>query len=237
MPPVSETDIQREYYASTADRYDDMHLHVDDEQYFALGVLAGCLPFLQAKSVLDVGAGTGRALRYLAEARPGLTVRGVEPVAELRQRAYAAGISPSELTDGDGLRLDFPDASFDVVCEFGVLHHVRTPDRVVSEMLRVARRAIFISDSNNFGQGSPIVRAGKQALRAFGLWPLANAIKTRGRGYIVTEGDGLSYSYSVFRHDAMLRGACRSVHIINTTPAGVNPYRSASHVAVLGIKG
>jgi hypothetical protein len=29
---------------------------------------------------------------------------------------------------------------------------------------------------------------------------------------------------------------CRSVHIMNTTPAGSNLYRTASHPAVLGLK-
>jgi hypothetical protein len=29
---------------------------------------------------------------------------------------------------------------------------------------------------------------------------------------------------------------CRSVHIMNTTPAGSNLYRTASHLAVLGLK-
>jgi hypothetical protein len=50
------------------------------------------------------------------------------------------------------------------------------------------------------------------------------------------EGEGLAYSYSVFQDYPSIRRACRSVHIINTTPAGVDPYRSATHVALLGLK-
>jgi hypothetical protein len=113
---------------------------------------------------------------------------------------------------------------------------VRDHRRAVSEMLRVARKAIFISDSNSFGQGSRLVRAAKQALRAAGLWRIADLVKTRGRGYTITEGDGLAYSYSVFDDYRLIKASCRSMHLLNTQDADVNPYRSASHVALLGIK-
>ena len=113
---------------------------------------------------------------------------------------------------------------------------MRDHARVVGEMLRVARTAILISDRNNFGQGTPWVRAIKQAINAAGLWPLANFVKTRGKGYSITEGDGLAYSYSVFSDYDQIRAACKSVHVLNTLDAGVNPYRTAPHIALLGIK-
>jgi hypothetical protein len=103
-------------------------------------------------------------------------------------------------------------------------------------MLRVAGRAVFISDCNNFGQGSLLGRGLKQCLNALHLWPLADFIKTRGRGYTLSEGDGLAYSYSVFNDYRQIREKCRSVHVLNTSDAGRNPYRTASHVALLGIK-
>ena len=134
------------------------------------------------------------------------------------------------------MSLAFDDGQFDLVCAFGVLHHIRTPDLAVAEMLRVARRAVFISDANNFGQGSLVWRSVKQCLNALRLWPLANLVKTRGRGYSVTEGDGLAYSYSVFSNYRQLQRACHSVHFFNTLPAGPNLYRTAGHVAVLGVK-
>ena len=229
--------MQRAYYARTANAYDRAHAHEGDAHYFALSFLLGALDFLEATSVLEVGAGTGRALLHLTRYRPELTVRGIEPVDELREAAYAKGLSRGILLAGDGNTLAFADQEFDAVCAFGVLHHVPRPDQVIREMLRVARRAIFISDSNNFGQGSPITRTVKQAINAVHLWRLANWIRTRGRGYQITEGDGLAYSYSVFNDYELIRRHCRSVHILNTAEAGVNPYRSASHVAMLGIKG
>jgi SAM-dependent methyltransferase len=165
-----------------------------------------------------------------------VTRAGVEPVPALRQVAYDKGVDPAELRDGDATLLEFPDAAFDLVSGFGMLHHVRDHRRAVSEMLRVARKAIFISDSNSFGQGSRLVRAAKQALRAAGLWRIADLVKTRGRGYTITEGDGLAYSYSVFDDYRLIKASCRSMHLLNTQDADVNPYRSASHVALLGIK-
>ena len=40
--------------------------------------------------------------------------------------------------------LAFPDRSFDLVCEFAVLHHVARPGTVIDEMNRVASRMIAI---------------------------------------------------------------------------------------------
>ena len=185
--------------------------------------------------MLDLGAGTGRVQRHLKNERPGLRLIGIEPVAELRKVGYANGLAESELIAGDATNLPFEDGSFDLCCEFGVLHHVRRPEQMIGEMLRVAKRAIFISDSNNFGQGSLPSRMLKQSLNALGLWPIADFLKTGGKGYTLSEGDGLAYSYSVYNNYEQIAQSCR-IHILNTGDAHINPYRSASHVALLGIK-
>ena len=230
-----EVEEQRQYYARTAHRYDAMHVGPGDEHSFALSILLGAIDFVGASSVLDVGAGTGRALEFLRVRRPDIRAMGVEPVADLRRVAHDKEISPSDLVDGDAQDLAFQNRQFDLVTGFGLLHHVPSPARAVSEMLRVANKAIFISDGNNFGQGSALARLTKQVLDRVGLWPLANRIKTQGRGYTVSEGDGIAYSYSVFSSYEQIADSCRSVHVINTLPAGPNHYRSASHVALLGI--
>jgi hypothetical protein len=100
----------------------------------------------------------------------------------------------------------------------------------------VAKRAIFISDSNNFGQGSAPARAVKQIANSLGLWPIIDFIKSRGKGFILSEGDGVSYSYSVFNNYSQIRRACESVYLLNTQDAGVNLYRTAASVALLGVK-
>ena len=227
---------QRQYYAATAARYEEMHVAADDEHHFALGVLSGVLDYLQVKSVLDVGAGTGRAVRYLRERRPDLRVVGVEPVAELRAVGYQQGLPEDSLIDGNGSALPFQDGEFDLVCEFAVLHHVPDPAIMVGEMLRVARRAVFISDANAYGQGGRPLRMFKALLRNTGLWRASVMLRTRGKGYYVSEGDGVAYPYSVFDNYRQVREQCSRVHVLNTLDAGVNPLHSAPQVALLGIK-
>src|SRR5690606_33853332 len=85
------------------------------------------------------------------------------------------------------------------------------------------RRGVFLSDGNRFGQGRLVARAAKLGLWAAGLWPLANYVKTRGKGYQITEGDGLSYSYSVYDDLTQLEAwadRCSVVPFGATLPSG-----------------
>lgn len=236
MGNSDEVRIQRQYYAGSAHKYEEMHVGEGDEHFFALAFLGATLRQLDIHSILDIGSGTGRAVRYLKKHHPDLKVVGLEPVKELRQIGYSLGLSESELIDGDATKLSFDTSEFDLVCEFGLLHHVPRPEVAVAEMLRVARKAIFISDSNNFGQGSPAIRLIKQLINRFGLWGFANFLKTKGKGYSISEGDGLAYSYSVFNNYDQIKSQCTRVHLLNTRDGAINPYATASHVALLGIK-
>ncbi len=231
-----EIEIQRQYYALTAGKYNALHCQPNDEHYFALSFLLAASGFYDFKSILDVGSGTGRALLYIRKNRPDILVKGIEPVKELREVAYDMGLKRDEILDGDATSMPFPDGEFDIVAEFGMLHHVRSPEIVVAEMLRVAKRAIFISDSNNFGQGSFPVRMVKQLLNSLRLWKFAYLVRTRGKGYAISEEDGLAYSYSVFNNYRQIKAQCESIHLLNTKDGSMNAYRSASHVALLGIK-
>ena len=91
-------------------------------------------------------AGTGRALQEIKRLCPDVFSMGIEPSAELRERGHLKGLSPTELLDGDAERLNFHNGEVDLVCAFSVLHHVPRPGVVVAEMLRVAKKAVFISD-------------------------------------------------------------------------------------------
>ena len=229
-------EIQRRYYAETAEQYDSIHGNNNVEHNFALQFMISACRYLGIRSILDVGSGTGRALLEVKAAIQGISVAGIEPSCELRKVGYSKGLEESELADGDAMDLNFPDSSFDLVCEFGALHHIPVPSKAVAEMLRVARKAIFISDSNNFGQGRWLSRLAKQAINAAGLWPLSYWIRTKGKGYTISENDGLAYSYSVFNDFPQIEQNCASVHMFNPLPAGPNLYRTASHVALLGLK-
>jgi ubiquinone/menaquinone biosynthesis C-methylase UbiE len=230
--------IQQKYYIDTAAEYDIMHVHegADPEHELAFFYMCSMIEKLKINSVLDVGAGTGRVVKDLQKKYPQLKVTGIEPVAALREQGYKKGISRDDLVDGDGKKIHFAEKCFDLVCAFGILHHIDKPEMVIGEMMRVSKRAIFISDSNNFGQGSRVQRFIKQTVNAMGLWNAFNFVRTGGKKYQISGGDGLFYSYSVFNNFRFIKKYCSSIHLLNTRGAGTNPYRTASHVALFGIK-
>jgi ubiquinone/menaquinone biosynthesis C-methylase UbiE len=232
----AEVEVQRGYYAKTASEYDRMHISAHDEHGFALSYMISVVDYLAIESILDIGSGTGRALITVKSKVPHVKIVGIEPSRELREVGYSKGITDSDLIDGDATNLQFADGSFDLVCEYAALHHIPKPHLAISEMLRVSKRAIFISDCNNFGQGSRVSRYVKQIINAVGLWSIADYIKTKGKGYTISDGDGLAYSYSVFNDYARIKSECKSVHFLNTINSGPNLFVDASHVALLGIK-
>jgi SAM-dependent methyltransferase len=169
-----------------------------------------------------------------------MAIVGVEPVQALINQAASAGLPLNTIIQGRGEDLPFDSDSFDAVSAFGTFHHVGRPQAVLQEMLRVARRAVFISDSNRFGTGLKPIRIVKLALASVGLWGAADWLKTRGKGYTISEGDGLAYSYSVFDSvPAMAKWADRIILV----PTGrvsdaslYHPLLSAAHVLLAGIK-
>jgi ubiquinone/menaquinone biosynthesis C-methylase UbiE len=197
VPP--DVEIQRRYYTNTASRYDTMHANEGAADPFCQSFVHSLFHLLKIRSVLDVGTATGRGLRNLQQALPGAFVCGVEPVAALLQHGRASGeIAGVSVLQGSGEALPFPDNAFDAVCEFATLHHVPAPNVVVAEMLRVARRVVVIGDSNRFGQGPWPARLFKLSLYKLGLWRWFDFLRTRGKRYQFSEGDGLFYSYSVY---------------------------------------
>lgn len=237
-----ERRVQADYYTSTAAHYDSMHLGCDDEHSLALRYVSAFMREFELRSLLDVGTGTGRAMVALSSTNPGVLLAGIEPVSSLvtRARAKLEGQGVVQLASASGYRLPFRDAAFDSVCQFGVLHHVRHPDQVIREMMRVARYAIFLSDSNRFGQGPFGVRVLKLVLARIGLWPVANYVKTHGTGYTLSAGDGLSYSYSVFDSlPALQTWADRIVLVPTGTPRSSGwcmPLLTSSHVLLCAFR-
>ena len=187
--------IQRAFYAATAESYDQAHDADEKNHGFSLAeqFMLSVTEFLNIQSILDVGAGTGRVLLKIKKERPDVQAIGIEPSPELRSVGYAKGLLPAQLREGDATRLAFNDGSFDLVCEFGLLHHIAMLSSAVSEILRVARKAIFIVDINNYAVGNKYLPMLKQSIAAVGLWPLAVLIKTRGKRYSISEDDGLEH--------------------------------------------
>jgi SAM-dependent methyltransferase len=241
MSTSQPEDIQAEYYRRTAADYDSMHVDQNDEHARALRIISHLVREHDIKSILDVGAGTGRAVKHFLTNHKDVTVRGIEPVPALRDQAVARHNIPPELIEvGRGEQLPFASQSIDAVCEFGVLHHVRRPADVVREMLRVAQKAIFLSDSNRFGQGSRLARWVKLLAYKTGFWQPVNLINTRGRGYHLSEGDGLSYSYSVYDNYDLIARWARQVVLIPSFPHSdrtwLTPLLTSGHVVLCAFR-
>jgi len=232
--------LQASYYSRTAARYDELHTaDLRDEHYAALQAIEAVGDLLDLGTFLDVGAGTGRAVLFFRER--GRHVRGVEPIGPLIDQAIAKGVPEGVILCGTGQSLPFEDQSFDAVLECGVLHHVADPSCVVKEMMRVAKKAIFLSDSNRFGQGGTLARLTKLALYKTGLWGTARYIQTRGKGYTISDDDGVGYSYSVYDSYAQLAEWADTMWCLPTRTdrcrkSWMHPLLTSSHVLLCAMR-
>ena len=91
--------------------------------------------------ILDVGAGNGHLTVALARRGHPLVATDLAHAMLIRNSASGRALADAE-------RLPFPDASFDVVVESNLLHHVEDPVAVLREMARVSRGKIGVIEPN-----------------------------------------------------------------------------------------
>lgn len=97
--------------------------------------------------VLELGPGFGAATEWLVDHVGKLTCleSDATSAALLAERFAARGV---EVVTGDAARMEFPDASFDSVCCFTMLHHVptlREQNELLADSLRVLREGgVFV---------------------------------------------------------------------------------------------
>jgi SAM-dependent methyltransferase len=237
---MTETDPflrQQAYYKRVAHHRES--LHDSDEIDFSLILLEGYLRRCETESLLDVGSGAGRVLSQLVSSFPGMDISGIEPSEDLRAVAHERYHNlKSKLADGNAYHLEFPDNSIDIVTEFAVLHHVHDPRQAVREIVRVAKQAVFLVDTNNWGQGSPLKRLLKLSLRYAKLWDLYIHISTRGQNYKFSEGDGVYYSFSLYDIIDLIRPKFPRIYIMNADAKQTVHYGlfQAPGLCVLAIK-
>jgi ubiquinone/menaquinone biosynthesis C-methylase UbiE len=99
-----------------------------------------CFKEARGLRVLEIGVGLGADHQQFAEAGADLwgidlTERAIE---HTRQRLAVIGLN-SNLALGDAENLNFPDASFDQVYSWGVLHHSPDTQKAIDEVLRVLK--------------------------------------------------------------------------------------------------
>jgi ubiquinone/menaquinone biosynthesis C-methylase UbiE len=98
--------------------------------------------------VLDAGAGTGALALALAPLVGEVTA--VDVVPELLEEGRRRGVAFPNVSfvEGDAMHLAFEDGTFDLAGTLRTLHHVRRPELVVAELVRVTRAggALLIVD-------------------------------------------------------------------------------------------
>ena len=133
----------REMFSRLAERYDlvndvmsfGMHRRWK-RQSVALALAAGRRP----ARLLDLCCGTGDMAFYAEQRDPRLEIVGVDftlPMLAVARNRKAAGPSRLRLTQGDALRLPFPDGTFDAITVGYGLRNIADPAAAVAEMRRV----------------------------------------------------------------------------------------------------
>jgi ubiquinone/menaquinone biosynthesis C-methylase UbiE len=214
MDLSKEQQQQVNYYSKTADTYD--RAHYDNSPHFSSLRLIGLLcNGIKIESVLDTGCGTGRGLSFLKQIFPNITAKGNDMSADLLQVAINKyGIPAEDLICASSYEIPFRNDSFDVTIALGVMHHVEHPEKVISEMYRVSKKAIFISDSNRFAQGNFLFRLLKLFLYKVGLWWKIKAIMNGGKRSSYSEGDGFYYSYSLYDNLSFIKSKSDRVLVL-----------------------
>src|SRR5262245_29150520 len=143
-----------EYYAQSGANYNCWHCDPTNSSphNYAVREILSLMKETGARTLLDVCCGTGRALKSALDR--GYDGQGIDVSPQLLEIARdEIGIPEENLTLGDATSLPFADQSFDICCVLGALHHTAQPETIISEMVRVCRLGIVVSDEGNHGWG------------------------------------------------------------------------------------
>lgn len=121
---------------------------------------------LRVRSVLEVGAGSGRDLEELGRRNVAVTYSDFSEVAvkafQVRNPRTAAFVA-------DARCLPFPDDSYDVAVSLGLIEHFEEADRqaILREKFRVSRRYVLVDVPQRYAAAYLI----KKGLMLVGRWP------------------------------------------------------------------
>lgn len=111
---------------------------------FRLNKVAECFSKLieDESKILDIGCGDCY-LGYALSKHKNLKYQGID--VKLRKENY-----PFKVNIFDGKKLPFKSKSFDYCMFVDTIHHIKYPDKILREAMRVAKKCIIIKDSSYY---------------------------------------------------------------------------------------
>jgi SAM-dependent methyltransferase len=137
-----EAHVNNEYYTDATRASDAYFREIEQRRYQSHYHLRDLFSSLKGSRgrLLEVGCGIGVDSTQLAECGFDVTAIDLtENAVDVAKRFAAARGLSIDFGVGNAEVLDFPDASFDVVYSFGVLHHTPDIERSVAEVRRVLK--------------------------------------------------------------------------------------------------
>jgi SAM-dependent methyltransferase len=139
-----------------------------------------CLP--DAPAILDVGCGTGEISSRLAEVLPHARIIGVdllEPHLALARQRYPALADRLTFQHADAFELPFAARSFDLIVCRHLLQAVPNPEKILAEMVRVARPGAVL---HLIPEDYDMIHAGPARLDVAAFWHAAPRAYERATG-------------------------------------------------------
>ncbi len=100
----------------------------------------------RGRKILEVGVGAGTD--FLQWCRAGTQAHGIdlteEAIANVRERLAVYGLEATELKVANAENLPYPDAAFNLVYSWGVIHHSPDTEKCLAEISRVARKGASV---------------------------------------------------------------------------------------------
>lgn len=125
-------------YARYAETYDAVRANDGLDREFWLAALVDVGRLAKGERILDLGAGTGRFARLVAEFAD---VVAFDLSREMLLQAHRKGSFP--LVRGDAHALPFRNDAFDATTVVMVIHQLRDVTRALREVARVSRRVVI----------------------------------------------------------------------------------------------
>jgi len=109
---------------------------------------------LEPSSIVELGAGDGEMTDLIRARSPRWlgTITPTDVVAAGAARLRAKGYAMAQQVDA--CATPFADGAFDVALTYDVMHHVPDPPAMAREMIRIARKRVFLIEAN----GASLIR-------------------------------------------------------------------------------